>query len=384
VSVPVASGGTGLTAIGTALQVLRVNAAATGLEYATIATGGGATNPGGTSGQIQVNSGGAFGGIDFIAVARGGTGLVALPTANQLLGVNAGATAYEGKTLTAGTNVTITPGAGTITIAATVSGGATPPGGTSGQIQVNSSGSFGGISSVPTTQGGTGLIVLPSANQLLGVNAGATAYEGKTLAAGANVTITPSAGALTIASSGGAGGITPQWSLTGIAGQKTGVTPVTIFSGGTYAIAGSLTIPANRLVTGSMARISMFGDLTTTTAGTVTMIMKLGGLTLLMGTSNAWAVGVNGRQWQVRDCELFVLAGGVTGAIRSAGALTVAATDSTTHASIYMSTTGGGAASTAVAFDFTAPLAFDCLVNFDTANAGNLFRILGGVMTIVG
>lgn len=40
-TVPVAQGGTGLTALGTALQVIRVNAGATGLEYASVSVGGG-------------------------------------------------------------------------------------------------------------------------------------------------------------------------------------------------------------------------------------------------------------------------------------------------------------------------------------------------------
>jgi len=39
-TLPTARGGTGLTGIGTALQVLRVNSGGTGLEYATISTGG--------------------------------------------------------------------------------------------------------------------------------------------------------------------------------------------------------------------------------------------------------------------------------------------------------------------------------------------------------
>lgn len=43
-SVPISLGGTGRTAVGTALQVLRTNAAATGTEWATIASGGTVTS----------------------------------------------------------------------------------------------------------------------------------------------------------------------------------------------------------------------------------------------------------------------------------------------------------------------------------------------------
>ncbi len=58
-----------------------------------------------------------------LAVAQGGTALTAMGTASQVLGVNVGANALEYKTITAGANVTVTPTAGTITIAASGSGG---------------------------------------------------------------------------------------------------------------------------------------------------------------------------------------------------------------------------------------------------------------------
>ena len=56
-------------------------------------------------------------------VAGGGTGLTAVGSADQLLGVTHTGGALEYKTLTAGPNVTITPAAGSITIASTGSGG---------------------------------------------------------------------------------------------------------------------------------------------------------------------------------------------------------------------------------------------------------------------
>jgi len=60
-----------------------------------------------------------------LGIAKGGTNLTALGTANQVLGVNTGGTALEYKTITAGSGVTITPGAGTITIASTGGGSVT-------------------------------------------------------------------------------------------------------------------------------------------------------------------------------------------------------------------------------------------------------------------
>jgi hypothetical protein len=46
---------------------------------------------------------------------RGGTGLAAVGAANRILGANAAGTAVEYKTLTAGSNVTITHAAGAVT-----------------------------------------------------------------------------------------------------------------------------------------------------------------------------------------------------------------------------------------------------------------------------
>jgi hypothetical protein len=55
---PVANGGTGLTTLGTAGQVLTVNSGATALQYSTPTV----TSPGGSTGQVQYNSSGAFAG----------------------------------------------------------------------------------------------------------------------------------------------------------------------------------------------------------------------------------------------------------------------------------------------------------------------------------
>jgi hypothetical protein len=75
----------------------------------------------GTNKRIQFSTLLSMAGVG--TVAGGGTGLASLGSASQLLGVNTGATALEYKTLTAGSNITITPGAGSITIAASGGGG---------------------------------------------------------------------------------------------------------------------------------------------------------------------------------------------------------------------------------------------------------------------
>ncbi len=66
--------------------------------------------------------------VDF---TKGGTGLTAGGAVNQVLGMNAAGTAAEYKTVTAGSGVTVTHGAGTVTIATT---GAAPTGAAGGDL----------------------------------------------------------------------------------------------------------------------------------------------------------------------------------------------------------------------------------------------------------
>jgi hypothetical protein len=77
-----------------------------------------------------------------LGLSKGGTGLTAAGTANQVLGVNASATGLEYKTLVAGANMTITHGAGTITLSA--AGGSGTPGGATNNVQYNGGGVFAG------------------------------------------------------------------------------------------------------------------------------------------------------------------------------------------------------------------------------------------------
>ena len=79
-------------------------------------------------------------------VAGGGTGLTAVGSADQLLGVAHTGGALEYKTLTAGPNVTITPAAGSITIASTGGGGG---GGMSNPMTTAGDTIYGGTSGTP-------------------------------------------------------------------------------------------------------------------------------------------------------------------------------------------------------------------------------------------
>jgi hypothetical protein len=144
-----------------------------------------------------------------IGVAKtfnGGTGLVATPTAGQLLIGNDNG--YTLGTLTAGNNITVTNASGSISLASsssiasnsgtatgstvTISGGSTGLTTTATGSTVTLSGTLG------VGYGGTALTATPTNGQLMIGNG--TNYTLSTLTAGSNVTITNASGAITLAS----------------------------------------------------------------------------------------------------------------------------------------------------------------------------------------
>lgn len=92
------------------------------------------------------------------------------------------------------------------------------------------------LGTVPVTNGGTGLTSLGTANQLLGVNSGATAAEYKTISGTTNqLTVTHGAGSITLS--------TPQDIATGSSPTFAGMT-LTGFSGFVRATTGALSASA--------------------------------------------------------------------------------------------------------------------------------------------
>ena len=147
---------------GTAGQVL--TSGGTGVPTWTTITGTGTVTSvnvsGGTTGLTTsggpVTTSGTITMAGTLAVANGGTGLTTTP-ANGALDIGNG-TGFTRTTLTAGSNISITNGAGSITIAST--GGSGTPGGSTTQVQYNSSGSFAGSANLTfdgtnLTSGGT-------------------------------------------------------------------------------------------------------------------------------------------------------------------------------------------------------------------------------------
>jgi hypothetical protein len=86
-TLPVSNGGTGLTTLGTAGQVLTVNGGATALQYSTPAT----TSPGGSTTQVQYNNAGAFGGDSGFVYTGGNVGITNTSPTDRLQIEKAGA-----------------------------------------------------------------------------------------------------------------------------------------------------------------------------------------------------------------------------------------------------------------------------------------------------
>jgi len=214
-------GGTGLSTIGTALQVLRVNAGATGLEYATINNGTvtsvSATQP--AAGLTITGSPITTSGTLVFALANDLAAVEGLSTTG--IAVRTATDTWTTRSVSGTTNrITVTNGDGvagnpTVDISASYVGQNTIT--TLGTI---TTGVWNGTA-VGTTYGGTGLTSIGTANQVLGVNTGATGLEYKSISAGTGISITPAAGSITIANTGvasfsaGTTGLTPSTATTG-------------------------------------------------------------------------------------------------------------------------------------------------------------------------
>jgi hypothetical protein len=160
-------------------------------------------------------------------------------------------------------------------------------------------------------------------------------------------------------------------------------TPTSLFTGATIGF-GSLTIPANRLVVGSSIIFVLFGDFGDTGGGTLTITVKLGSATVLTGVSGTLSTSVSGKQWVLGSSFLGVPVGGASATIRGYSTLTLLSTDSAGVGSIFLTTGGGGTASTPVTIDATGTLLFDVLATWSVASAGNTIRLLGGSIWIDG
>jgi hypothetical protein len=174
-----------------------------------------------------------------IGAAYGGTG-VAGPVGNGELLIGNGS-GYTLATLTAGTGISIGNAAGAITISSTggtvtsidVSGGTT--GLTFSGGPVTTSGVITMAGTLNPANGGSGLTALGTANQVLGVNAAGTSSEYKTVTAGTGISVTNSAGVITVANTG----------VTSVALADASTTPIYAVTGSPVTSTGTLTLTLN-------------------------------------------------------------------------------------------------------------------------------------------
>jgi hypothetical protein len=142
-----------------------------------------------------------------------------------------------------------------------------------------------------TTSGGTNLTTIGTANQVLGVNTGATGLEYKTITAGTAISVTPSAGAITIANTG----VTSAVAGSGIS-VSSGTGAVTIGNTGVLSFsAGTTGLTPN-----------------TATTGAVTLAGILG---LANGGTNANLTAVNGGAVYSTGSALAITAAGTSGQV---------------------------------------------------------------------
>jgi len=204
----VGSGGTGLTALGSANQVLSVNAAGNALEYTTPTTGDVTEVTSATTNQITVaNSTGPNPSISAVtaAIANAGTGLATADQIHTFVTTQTDETAADtsGNAATStkiasitNSNIVQLTSAQSLTNKDLTGAGNTFP-----TFNQNTTGTAAGLSSTLVVgSGGTGLTALGSANQVLTVNGAGNALEYTTPTTG---TVTSVTGTTAITSSGG-------------------------------------------------------------------------------------------------------------------------------------------------------------------------------------
>lgn len=138
--------------------------------------------------------------LGIVQIPNGGTGLSSYPTNGQLLIGNTAGQKYDLNTLTAGSGIGVTNGAGTIGIANTgvlsFSGGSTgltPNTATTGAVTL--------AGTLDVDNGGTGQTTYTNGQLLIGNTTGNTLTKA-TLTAGTGITITNGTGSISVATNG--------------------------------------------------------------------------------------------------------------------------------------------------------------------------------------
>ena len=341
---------TAMLAAGTNGQVLTL---AGGVPTWAASTGGVTSFSAGTTGLTpNTTTTGAVTLAGTLDVDNGGTGQTSYTDGQLLIGNTTGGNTLTKSTLTAGSGISITNGAGSITIATSggggtvtsvtgtapvaSSGGATPaislnaaygdtlnpyasktanfvlaaPNGSAGvpsfraivaadvpTLNQNTSGTAAGLSTtLAVGSGGTGVTTTPANGALLIGNG--SGYTSSTLTAGSNITITNASGSITIAASGGGGGVTSfETSLNGLTPATTTTGAVTL-AGTLGATSGGTGL--STYATGDIIYASASNTLAKLTAGSNTQVLTLA------GGVPTWAASTGGASGGGTDQVFFV------------------------------------------------------------------------------
>lgn len=191
----------------TSTYAAKLDSITSGASVSSVGVSGGSTGLTFTGGPIT--SSGTITMSGTLSTDNGGTGVTPGYTNGQLLIGNTSSGALNKATLTAGSNVTITNGAGSITIAAAgsvtsvdASGGGTGLAFTGGPITGSGTLTLSGF--LGSANGGLGFPSFSDGEILIGDSVDQE-FKKTTLTAGSNITITNGPGSITIAATGGGG-----------------------------------------------------------------------------------------------------------------------------------------------------------------------------------
>ena len=249
-----------------------------------------------------------------LAVSSGGTGQTTYTNGQLLIGNTTGNTLTKA-TLTAGTNVSITNGAGAVTINATDQfvGTVTSVGGTgtvngitlTGTVTTSGSLTLGGTLSgvsltsqvsgtLPVANGGTGQTSYTDGQLLIGNTTGNTLTK-TTLTAGSGITITNGAGSITIDATGGG-------TVTSVGGTGTvnGITLTgTVTSTGNLTLGGTLSgVSLTTQVSDTLPVANGGTGATTLTANNVLLGNGTSAVQVVAPGSSGNVLTSNGTTWQ--------------------------------------------------------------------------------------